>query len=574
MITDAEHEQIDKWVQGTLMHPKNLCTEPELTEQANAAFIAFRKADGDNSNQLSIPELLRLCEEMGLPAEKDEEEMLMKIDSDDSGEIDITEWMTFWLKRISCLPNPAKQQEAIARNTFKKFDKDGSGYLDLEELRALIDSLGAKFTDKEMADALKELDSDGSGQIEESEFISWWVNRSLNARAGGGLIAMKLKKLARKAAQLFFTDIFTAVWKNDVSLVKTFLEGDARMASACDSSEYGDGWMPLHYACYQGFGDIVDELLTAGAKVDVTNDLGFSPLFYAAQNNHVHICKVLVDKGADPTIAGATKDEPNIFMCPVDHVVDSPELMKLFRSHPRCHPPLAPPAEKVVATISESGLMVVEIPPSKLFTVLPIKKWRVVVSTGPTTPSARLADGLMEVITPGANPNQGQREFAGKPDIGGSPLQISFAVDRRWLKGKVGGDWSHAALFVRLAPINSFADEGPLSDPAPVAFQTALDQASGSRVLGQPQSALAAALELAVDDVQDQGRDEDGGGEAYPEEDDFGPAASAPASASAAGRGRSRGGQGGGQGEGKYGEEGGRLADEKPSSREEKDSKK
>ena len=252
MITDAEHDQIHSWVEETLTHPKNLCTETELIEQANAAFLAFRKADADSSNALSIPELLRLCEEMGLPAEKDEEEMLMKIDSDGSGEIDISEWMTFWMKRVSSCPNPAKQQEAIARNTFKKFDKDGGGSLDVDELRGLIDSLGAKFTDKEMKEAMKELDGDGSGSIDEAEFISWWVNRTLNARAGGGLIALKLKKLARKAAQLFFTDIFTAVWKNDLSLVKTFLEADSRMANATDTSEYGDGWMPLHYACYQG----------------------------------------------------------------------------------------------------------------------------------------------------------------------------------------------------------------------------------------------------------------------------------------------------------------------------------
>ena len=48
---------------------------------------------------------------------------------------------------------------------------------------------------------------------------------------------------------------------------------------------------------------------------------------------------MLIDKGADPSIAGAAIDEPELFLCPVDHVVDSPELMKLFRSHPRCTPP-------------------------------------------------------------------------------------------------------------------------------------------------------------------------------------------------------------------------------------------
>ena len=68
----------------------------------------------------------------------------MKIDADDSGQISVEEWITWWLRRVSCLPNPLKQQEAIAKNTFKKFDTDDSGSLDTSELHSLIESLGEK----------------------------------------------------------------------------------------------------------------------------------------------------------------------------------------------------------------------------------------------------------------------------------------------------------------------------------------------------------------------------------------------------------------------------------------------
>ena len=67
---------------------------------------------------------------------------LMKIDADDSGQISLEEWIGWWLKRVSCLPNPLKQQEAIAVNTFRKYDIDGSGSLDCSELDELIYSLG------------------------------------------------------------------------------------------------------------------------------------------------------------------------------------------------------------------------------------------------------------------------------------------------------------------------------------------------------------------------------------------------------------------------------------------------
>ena len=36
------------------------------------------------------------------------------------------------------------------------------------------------------------------------------------------------------------------------------------------------GWTPLHEAASSGHGDIMDALITAGAKVDVTNNVSCS----------------------------------------------------------------------------------------------------------------------------------------------------------------------------------------------------------------------------------------------------------------------------------------------------------
>ena len=126
--------------------------------------------------------------------------------------------------RVGCLPNPAKQQEALARNTFKKFDTDGSGELDMNELRELFVALGATFSKKEMEEVMQQLDMSGDGLVDEDEFVEWWTNRSLNNRRGGGLLALKLRKLASKAQQLFSTDIFTAAWQGDLELVKLFIQ--------------------------------------------------------------------------------------------------------------------------------------------------------------------------------------------------------------------------------------------------------------------------------------------------------------------------------------------------------------
>ena len=507
MITDSEHEQIGRWVEATLHDPRNLATEQELLTQATSAFLGFRKADRTNSNTLSIPELLRLCDEMGLSANKEEEEMLMKIDGDDSGELPINEWVVFWLKRVASLPNPAKQQEAIARNTFKKFDKDSSGNLDVNELRELVVSLGARFTDQEMNEAMRELDTDGSGEVDEHEFVNWWVNRTLSARAGGGLIAMKLKKLARKAAQTFFTDIFTAVWKNDLDMVKTFVEADPRVATATDTNEYGDGWTPLHYACYQGLGDIVDALLAAGAAVNGTNDLGFTPLFYAAQNNHLHICKLLVEQGADPAASGASAEDGDVFMCPVDHVVDSPELMKLFRAHPKCQPPEAPPADRTTASLSDTGVLLVDLPPTKFFTSLPVRRWHLLLSASPVA-TARSPDTVVEILVPGVNPNTGQRR------AGDASLQLKVPLDKKALRTKFG-DLSVTPLYLKAAALNSFEDEGPFSDPVPVPYLSAEERSkAGSEGVGAGAGAGAGGRVAPRDELDDKG-DGDAQGDEY-----------------------------------------------------------
>ena len=233
----------------TLQDPRNLATEAELREQTAAACESFASADADKSGALTIDELFKLSEEMGLPADGGDEQLLFQMDADNSGEIDIKEWLSWWLKRVSYLPNPGKQQEAIASNMFDKFDADNSGELDIYELDKLLIALGAKFSKSDLEEVLKELDGDNSGLIDKTEFVDWWTQRSVKNREGGSLIALKLRGIARKAAKLFNTDVFTAAWNNDIDLVKSFVCSDPRAALSADLSEHGNGWTPCHYAC-------------------------------------------------------------------------------------------------------------------------------------------------------------------------------------------------------------------------------------------------------------------------------------------------------------------------------------
>jgi Ca2+-binding EF-hand superfamily protein len=374
-----------------LSDPHNLCTQDELYTARNQCLRCFERADKDGNGCLTFDEIEGLCEYMGIPMRGDECEMLRKMDRDDSGTLERGEWVKYWLDKVSRMPNPEKQQGVVAGHTFSQFDKDGSGSIDAVEFRALVTDLGASFSDSEVEAALDQLDSDGDGTVDRSEFVAWWMNRSRDSHAGG-VVGLKLKRLASKARAMFHTDIHTAAWKGQLDLVKMFVEGDHRMALAADTEEHGDGFMPLHYACYAGHDDMADFLLLVGGPkvVNAKTDSGFTPLFFAAQQGNVALCEKLLAMGADPSIAGkvvvsdpATGDvrDTGALLCPVDHSKDTPALLTLFQGRERCELPEQLDAlGRLHVSFSRSGVLMVTHPAAKSICRLPINAWRVKVN--------------------------------------------------------------------------------------------------------------------------------------------------------------------------------------------------
>lgn len=63
-------------------------------------------------------------------------------------------------KQAEC-PDPEEE----LREAFQVFDKDGNGYISKEELHQVMNNLGEKLTDEEIADMIREADVDGDGQV-------------------------------------------------------------------------------------------------------------------------------------------------------------------------------------------------------------------------------------------------------------------------------------------------------------------------------------------------------------------------------------------------------------------------
>eukprot|EP00908_Phaeocystis_cordata_P002027 Transcript_12178.p1 GENE.Transcript_12178~~Transcript_12178.p1 ORF type:complete len:300 (-),score=57.51 Transcript_12178:415-1206(-) len=65
------------------------------------------------------------------------------------------------------------------KEAFRKFDKDDSGYIDANELAAVIRLMGGRVTNEQARGLISSVDVDGSGTIEFSEFLVIMARRML-----------------------------------------------------------------------------------------------------------------------------------------------------------------------------------------------------------------------------------------------------------------------------------------------------------------------------------------------------------------------------------------------------------
>ncbi|GAB9469776.1 hypothetical protein Gpo141_00007043 [Globisporangium polare] len=68
----------------------------------------------------------------------------------------------------------SEEHERELKKIFDDYDQNGSGDIDINELRDIAEDLGEPLSDIELQYLTKEFDSDQSGSISWAEFISWW----------------------------------------------------------------------------------------------------------------------------------------------------------------------------------------------------------------------------------------------------------------------------------------------------------------------------------------------------------------------------------------------------------------
>jgi ankyrin repeat protein len=97
------------------------------------------------------------------------------------------------------------------------------------------------------------------------------------------------------------TELHFAAGKGDLSRVKQLVE------SGHNIKEFDEiGYTPLHHAAKGEFFALTTYLLSVGADIDVHDEehIGETPLGAVAASCSYEMAKLLVDAGANPTIAG------------------------------------------------------------------------------------------------------------------------------------------------------------------------------------------------------------------------------------------------------------------------------
>lgn len=94
-------------------------------------------------------------------------DIMKSADTDGSGEINYTEFLA------ATMDANVFMREDYLRTAFAMFDKDNSGKIDNEEVIALLqgEDLGTYISKEAIGSALKEIDSNGDGEIDFEEFM-------------------------------------------------------------------------------------------------------------------------------------------------------------------------------------------------------------------------------------------------------------------------------------------------------------------------------------------------------------------------------------------------------------------
>ena len=131
---------------------------------------SFAMYDKDGNGSISLGELREVLRNLGEKVTNDDINQIIQIaDTDGDGEIDYKEFVDL-IKGV--MKNKGAQGDQDLRRAFTIFDQDGNGSISASELKIVLDRIGIKMTDYEIANTIREADTDGNGEVDYNEFVN------------------------------------------------------------------------------------------------------------------------------------------------------------------------------------------------------------------------------------------------------------------------------------------------------------------------------------------------------------------------------------------------------------------
>ena len=140
---------------------------------------AFKHFDKNGNGLISPEEFTQVVEqELKLGMSKTEiSELIKKIDTDSSGQIDYNEFFEgrhlLEEKKVLSKLNGFY----LGPESFRIFDADGSGSVDVDEFLTVLRNMGVKLSEEEAVELVKLVDTDGSGDVDYEEFMEVMNNQ-------------------------------------------------------------------------------------------------------------------------------------------------------------------------------------------------------------------------------------------------------------------------------------------------------------------------------------------------------------------------------------------------------------
>ncbi|EFC40178.1 predicted protein [Naegleria gruberi] len=146
---------------------------PKLTqEQLSDAEDAFRLFDKDSDGKIPIEELGKLIRVCGKnPSNKDVEKCSQEIDPSKLGYFTFSQLTSILESKTFVADN-----EQRVRECFKIFDRDGTGYAPLTEIRYALVNLGTgsdNLSSEQADEIFKSAETDDSGNLNYSMFVNF-----------------------------------------------------------------------------------------------------------------------------------------------------------------------------------------------------------------------------------------------------------------------------------------------------------------------------------------------------------------------------------------------------------------